>query len=813
MKIAVVAPSSVPFVLGGAERLWNGLTRAFNELSPHDAELIKLPTREHNLPDLMASYEMWSRLDVSHFDLVVSTKYPSWMVAHPNHVVYLQHTLRGLYDTYPNDMPRAADFPEPELAALQQVLRSAGSDRAALPETFGSFADALAALGPSHPAFAIPGPLARELVHVLDHIGLAPGAVQRHLAISATVAGRADYFPPGSAVRPLHHPSDLEGLRRGDDRYLFTASRLDPPKRIDMLIEAMRHVPGDVRLRIAGTGPEMARLQAMAVDEPRVELLGHVSTDQLVDLYADALAVPFIPVDEDLGLITLEAMSCAKPVVTTRDAGGATELVVDGRNGFVVAPDAASVGRALARLVSDRDLARRLGDEGHTRAAGVTWATVVSALLDEKPPKPKPPENRRPRSRRIVVVSTFPIYPRMGGGQLRCFHLYGPLAERFDVEVVSLTGPDDEQEEILLAPGFVETVVPKSAAHEAAEHALSATVHVPITDIAASLLFDRTPAYVEALTRACRTADAAILAHPFLQPALAAVTPELPVIYDAHNAEYVLKGSMLPETDAGRRLLDVVRQVEGAAVRDAVFVSVCSTEDEALLTREYDLHPAAVELVPNGVDVTQITFTDAETRAARREQWLARYRSLSGIRHHRRIALFTGSWHLPNIDGGRHVLDLAGELPEVLFLLAGGHCSQFETWELPDNVALLGVVSEGVKRALLACADVALNPMARGSGTNLKIVEYFAAGVPVVSTRLGSRGLAVQPDEHLRVADLPDFAGAVRETLDDPEGSAEMARRSRQVVEEHYDWAVLGARLRKRLETAVPRRVGTWGGR
>ena len=99
MKIALIAPSGVPFVVGGAEKLWWGLSGYVNRHTGHAMELIKLPSPEHDFWSIAASYERWSLLDLSHFDAVISTKYPAWMVQHPNHVVYLQHTRRGLYDT------------------------------------------------------------------------------------------------------------------------------------------------------------------------------------------------------------------------------------------------------------------------------------------------------------------------------------------------------------------------------------------------------------------------------------------------------------------------------------------------------------------------------------------------------------------------------------------------------------------------------------------------------------------------------------------------------------------------------------------
>ncbi len=98
-------------------------------------------------------------------------------------------------------------------------------------------------------------------------------------------------------------------------------------------------------------------------------------------MYAGALAVIFPPYDEDFGYVTLEAFLAGKPVVTTTDAGGPTEFVVDGENGYVTRPDEAAIGDALARLDRDRPLAASLGAAGLARARAVTWDGVIEQLV------------------------------------------------------------------------------------------------------------------------------------------------------------------------------------------------------------------------------------------------------------------------------------------------------------------------------------------------------------------------------------------------------------------------------------------------
>jgi glycosyltransferase involved in cell wall biosynthesis len=810
MKIGIVAPSSVPFTLGGAERLWNGLVRELNEGTPHDAELIKLPTREHNLPDLVESYRAFSRLDLSHLDLVITTKYPAWMVPHPNHVVYLQHVLRGLYDTYHfTGLPERVTFDDPDLRHLQDLMRNEPR-RDRLGEFFDCFASLVTNRAPGDPAFAFPGPLAREIVHFLDGIGLSPGSVRRYLSISRTVASRPFYFPPGAVVEAVHHPSDLTGYQGRGFEYFFTASRLDGAKRIGLLVEAMQFVPGPIRLKIAGSGPDLERLRHLAGGDPRIEFLGYVPSEDLLGLYADALAVPFVPLDEDLGLITIEAMSSGKPVVTCHDSGGPTELVVDGENGYIVEPSPQALGRALARLAGNPSLAERLGDAGRHRVARVTWKQTLGALLrtHDRPPAPPPrlpgPRGSRRSRPRLTVVSTFVTNPPTGGGQLRCFHLYGSLSPAFDLELVSLGPYGSEPSRLEIRPGFIETVVPKSLEHQQREIAVTDAAGVPLTDILAGPLIRWTPAYLDALANALRGASAVLLAHPFLHPAVRLLDQDVPVVYDAHNAEFQLKSSILPATETGRWLQALVHRTEEEAAREAVLVSACSSQDADMLCAEFGIEPVRLAVIENGIDLDLAPFVEYDRRARKSQAWRDRFAGRGPMpRPPEHTALFLASWHPPNLEAAERIISLAPDLPEVVFLMVGGHGKHFQSRLLPANVVLVGMVSNRQKQTLLESADIALNPILSGSGTNLKLVEYFAAGIPVISTPLGARGLHVESSVHLAISDIERFPAGIRSLLANEAEAEEMARQARGLVEEGYDWKVLGRRLRNRIELAL----------
>jgi glycosyltransferase involved in cell wall biosynthesis len=193
---------------------------------------------------------------------------------------------------------------------------------------------------------------------------------------------RPGYFAETDHVRVAHAPTQLRCINHSRGSYLFTVSRLDIPKRIDLLIEAMSHVRAEIELRIAGSGPHERALQELAAADPRISFLGFLNDPQLAAAYAGARAVLFAPYDEDYGYITLEAMLSGKPVITTTDSGGPTELIDDGIHGYVVSPEPGAIGARAELLARHPRVARRLGRAAHARAVNVGWDHVVSTLLD-----------------------------------------------------------------------------------------------------------------------------------------------------------------------------------------------------------------------------------------------------------------------------------------------------------------------------------------------------------------------------------------------------------------------------------------------
>ncbi len=334
----VVCGAQVPFMSGGAEQHFDNLVAAL-QAAGHEAELVRLPTAWDKTRIFDAA--MAWRLVPIDADLVIATNFPSYYVRHPNKVVWLFHQHRAAYD-------------------------GAGSE-------WSDFGDDQASLD------------AQRLLTQWDAAVLAE--TDRRYTTSGVVAARLARFN-GLSATPLYHPEPhSERLAPGPyGDYLFCPTRLEANKRPGLMVDALESLDPALSVRIAGRGSlsdSLADSARVAGTDARLDLPGFVSDDELIDHYANALAVVYAPYDEDYGYVTLQAFRAGKPVITATDSGGTLEWVEDGVTGFVVEPTPEAIAEAANRLHRDRALAEKMGAAGRERVADLSWDTVVRTLVGE----------------------------------------------------------------------------------------------------------------------------------------------------------------------------------------------------------------------------------------------------------------------------------------------------------------------------------------------------------------------------------------------------------------------------------------------
>ena len=350
MTRIVVCNAQAPFVSGGAEIHGRGLAQALRDHGYEVAE-VSLPFAHEPRAEVIKGALAWRQINLvklpgqaAPVDAVICLKYPSYVVRHPCKIVWLIHQYRQVYELLGTPYSDVGDTPE-DRAFVGQVRRL---DNRALGEAVALYSNA------------------------------------------QNTANRLNRFNQLAATA-LYHPPQYVGRYRCDtyNDTIFTVSRQDPLKRIDLLIRGLAHARSPLRAVIAGAGPLLDAHKALAHElgvAHRVDFVGFVDEARLLDLYANALAVFYAPYDEDYGYVTLEAFLSRKAVVTARDSGGTLEFVRDGETGVVFeAGDMAGLGRMLDGLVEDRGRAERMGEAGYRRASTITWDAVVHTLTAHIP--------------------------------------------------------------------------------------------------------------------------------------------------------------------------------------------------------------------------------------------------------------------------------------------------------------------------------------------------------------------------------------------------------------------------------------------
>jgi glycosyltransferase involved in cell wall biosynthesis/SAM-dependent methyltransferase len=346
VRIAIVT-TQCPFVVGGAELHAKSLERALREAG-HEAEVVSMPFKWYP-PQAVLDHMLAARcLDISEFngvkiDLAICLKFPAYLMQHPNKVFWILHQHRHAYDLWDSGL---SDFLHHDQG---QIVRAA----------------------------------TREA----DNVEFRRAT--RIFANSANVTKRLMRYNK-IASEPLYHPPPLaERLHSGPfEDYFYYPSRITPLKRHDFVLRALALTNRRCRVVFSGDfdspgyGVQLARLARELGVESRVHWRGFVSETEMIDLYAQARAILFTPIDEDLGYIALEAMLAGKPLLTLKDAGEPANLVRDGIEGLVSEPDVHEFAAAMDRVSLDEGLARNLGGAAveRYRALDISWESAVAKL-------------------------------------------------------------------------------------------------------------------------------------------------------------------------------------------------------------------------------------------------------------------------------------------------------------------------------------------------------------------------------------------------------------------------------------------------
>lgn len=380
----------------------------------------------------------------------------------------------------------------------------------------------------------------------------------------------------------------------------------------------------------------------------------------------------------------------------------------------------------------------------------------------------------------LVILPTSPL-PIFSGGRQRMYQILQRLAARHRITVVSFWRDAEARAGLAqLAETLPVKVVPVPFARMRPNRQLPSVLGRRLwgklrrwpDDIA----IWRQPAMQQTLRQlsARQSFDLVQVEWPYLAPYALSI-PQLPNILITHDI-FSVATARRASLAAGQTRKRLQRQARLWQAYESILYARCglvagmSPVDADIISQRAP--GARIVVLPNGVD----------TQALR----------LQPVRAQVQRLLFVGSpTHAPNIDAACWLLqDIWPELfrrhPHLRLDLINLDHPRVRACLQP------GVELYDRQPALTphyARSDIALVPLRAGSGTRLKILEAFAAGLPVISTAIGYEGLMVEPGQHLLQAEsATDFIAGVETLLADRPLRQALTQNARQLVEQKYDW-------------------------
>jgi glycosyltransferase involved in cell wall biosynthesis len=255
--------------------------------------------------------------------------------------------------------------------------------------------------------------------------------------------------------------------------------------------------------------------------------------------------------------------------------------------------------------------------------------------------------------------------------------------------------------------------------------------------------------------------------------------PKAKIIANSHNVESVLLRQNAGQDRKTAAYLKRVEDYERKTLSQFDLLWTCS-DDDLLKYQKIGVNPKKPSVLPNGVDLRKFAISE------RRE--LAEKPTI----------IFTGTLcYEPNIQGIQWFYSfvwplIKSRIPEVQLHLVGLSPAEevLSLANLDKDIYIFPNVPD--VQPYLSRSHVGICPLLSGSGTRLKILEAFAAGLPMVSTRIGVEGICAENSKHILIVDdAIQFANGVVYLLENPEEANKMRASARKLAEERYDWEII----------------------
>jgi len=199
------------------------------------------------------------------------------------------------------------------------------------------------------------------------------------MPISKTVQQRIKKYYQRKTQFIFYPGIDFQNYESGKQKnYFLYVSRLVNHKRVDLAIKAMNFVRNkQISLYIVGEGPEKENLERLAKTNSKIKFFTALKDKELKKLYSNCLGVIFVPINEDWGLIPLEAAASEKPVIGVNE-GGLKETIINKETGFLlneVSPK--KIAEKIDYLYKNKKIAKKMGIKAKKFCSKFDWRNLL----------------------------------------------------------------------------------------------------------------------------------------------------------------------------------------------------------------------------------------------------------------------------------------------------------------------------------------------------------------------------------------------------------------------------------------------------
>ncbi|MBN8201196.1 MULTISPECIES: glycosyltransferase family 4 protein [Bacillaceae] len=517
------------------------------------------------------------------------------------------------------------------------------------------------------------------------------------------------------------------------------------------------------------------------VSRSNVELLGRIGNSQKKELLSNSdFAINPMFSGGGTNLKTVEFLSAGLPLIST-------EMGVRGLNltsgEDYLAADKNNFAAILDTAIKDRKRLKTIAMKGKKHIdQNYSWKGIVLKFKKEidNITKGKKREN-------ILVLNDFKVSTALSGGEVRLKQLYSGLSKYYKIILLCFTNAKVIEKK-RITENFLEVSIPKTPEHIQENMKIKKQFHISVSDIVNSYMCTKNNLLMKITKLLYRNSEFIVTAHPYMIPLIQDLQSK-PLIYESLNVETKLKSEILKGHPMYKFLINQVKKIELLALKKSNLVITVSTEDKNQFIEMFHMNPKKIATIKNGIKLKDNDYFNDD------------FSSIKNLFKGAPVIVFIGSNHYPNVKALQYIeQDLALNLKNYYFLIIGSVCNSAGKAP-PQNVLHFKTLNEEFKDALLRVADAAINPIITGSGSNMKLAEYFGKKVPVITTNFGARGYEISNGNHAIICSLNEFANKIPSLVNSPNISLNIVNNAYKYAEQELSWESLAEQYKNVLQS------------